>query len=162
MKNQRENASSIKLIKELWDYLIFAYDIKTLSGRFGNFVFYSFEKTRKTYLRTYRYPNLTTQNHLNGRKIQFASLLWKQVNNDFKADLNEYAKMFHRQYRQNKSLYITGYNIFSKCILKITHPVNTLEELQEIAGNTINQWILNAYLDKLDSEINFTTHLIKP
>lgn len=162
MKNQKNNSSSIQLTKEYWDYLIFIKNIKSLSGRFGNLIFYSYEKTNKIYFRTYRYPNLTKHNHLNGQKIQRASLLWKQVDNDFKNDLNEYAKLFHQQYRQDKSMHITGYNIFCKCILKITHKVSSLTDLREIAGNTINQWIQNSYLDKLNSEIDFMAYLIKP
>ncbi len=160
MKTQNIHNLVEQDVKEISDYLMSDENIKSVSGRFGNIVFYTYRKTKKVYIRTYRYPSLTKQNNYNGKKVQIASVLWKQINNTFKADLNDYAKIFYSEFRRNKSIHVTGYNIFCKCILKIEQNLNDLNELREIAGNTINQWIQNSYLDQISAKIEFTALLM--
>lgn len=66
-----------------------------ISGKVGEGVYMPTSKQGMSYLRTYIYPTLTENNHLQGGSIANLASLWKLQNDKVKANFSAYAQEYH-------------------------------------------------------------------
>lgn len=134
-------------------------NVKSASGRFGDYVYYTYKKTQQIYSRVYCYPKLTDRHAENGQKVKVAAILWKELNSNFKNDLQKYAEIYMKQQINENKIHLTAYNVFCKCVLKIPFVICNLRELREVAGENISVWMEKGYLVMLNSCYSFKAEI---
>jgi hypothetical protein len=129
----------------------FKENIATRSGKskFGNTVFVTVKGSDVGYERKYVYPTLTAQNKLSGLKLKASGRLWHLLPEGFKSDCQRYAVKYNKQHLEDDKLPIKAINVFTKAVCKHNAPIESLEELAEILGNSIREWIERGYLRKV-------------
>jgi len=136
----------------------FYKNIKTLSGKDkpGNMVFQSAKNHSVCIVRNYIKPRLTENNHYMGIKMTAAASLWKSVSLRFISDLKVYANAYNNQHLAERNLPLYAYNIFIMGIMKNHSPITSIPSLITDLGETLQEWIDNGFLKKVNTSHTFT------
>ena len=142
--------------------ITFNKNIKTMSGKCndGQMVFQSKKNDTVCIGRNYVYPLLTNQNTLSGNKLKAAAILWRNVTNSFKYDLQRYANAYNSQYHPRKKLRIGAYNVFIMAVCGLQNPIFDINVLSDMLGNTVANWISGGHLKNVKITVPFTATLI--
>jgi len=103
----------------------------------------------------YTCPRITEHNHRQGTKLTRANVLYKAINTAFREDLQIYADAYNKKHSKKKRLPPNFYNIFIKALcngaIKIDY-LDSLEKFVGLYGNTIEAWIANGLLPKVNAK----------
>ncbi|MCL2064376.1 MAG: hypothetical protein FWG98_08395 [Candidatus Cloacimonetes bacterium] len=140
----------------------FSRNIRTMSGKCNNgeMVFQSKKNNTVCIARNYVYPHLNANHTLSGNKMKAAASLWSEVPNGFKEDLKRYANAYNSQLLPRKKLRISAYNVFIMAIGWHNAPINTLDSVKTLLGNTVSEWISIGALKKVTVTVPFTAILV--
>jgi hypothetical protein len=141
----------------------FRLGVRSYSGsrREEDLTFMSFRNGDVPIVRRWVYPRITENNQLQGEKMRAAARLWRLVNLDFVKALRDYADSYNMERRPTDRLLIHGYNIFTRGVLKANLPIVSIQDLVDILGMTINEWIQQRYLDPVQRRLpSFDTPII--
>jgi len=138
--------------------ITFAKNIKTMSGKCknGNMVFMSMKNDTICIGRNFTYPLITQHHKSTGSKLKAAASLWKLLPNPFKEDLEKYAKAFNLIHLHEKKLKVSPFNVFIMGVCKADRPLESISEITDELGSTLNNWIQNKYLKNVSTETPFT------
>ena len=142
--------------------IVFNNDIKTKSGKCfltGDTVFKSRENDTICIQRKFTYPRITEINKTKGKVFKAAVKIWKDVSNEFKEDLNEYARLYNLQHKNKNKISLSGYNIYLKVLCQIDDPMDSIDSVVACFGNTINLWIFRNYLQPVKTNHSFKAKL---
>jgi len=147
----------------------FEWPIKTLSGKSpdGTVVFQSYNNDNVCIMRKYVRPRITDHNREYGTKFKKIALLYRTMPEDFKDSLRVYAQAYNRQLLPEKKLPLNFYNILIKALCKKAVSLSDLDSMENIVekfGGTIEEWIENGLLDKVKGksfEISFRVPVVQ-
>ena len=106
--------------------------------------------------RKYVRPMMTTNNSLTGAKLRAAAKNWLSVNPEFAEEMNRYARAYNQQILPIDKRNVSGYNLFVSAVCKHAEPLDTLTELTDVLGNTINAFVSRKFLKKVSVNKPFT------
>ena len=136
----------------------FYKNIKTMSGRCkqGSMVFISAKNHSVCLARNYVKPRYTENNELTGLKMKAAAFLWKSVSIGFIQDLKTYAAAYNHQHLDERTLYISAYNVFIMAVMKCSTPFASIAALVTAYGSTLEDWMVGGFLKRVNTTATFT------
>ena len=139
----------------------FYKNIKTMSGRCtqGNMVFMSAKNHSVCVARNYVKPRLTENNELMGLKMKAAANIWKSISVGFINDLKTYANAYNHQHLDERTLYISAYNVYIMAVMKYSIPIPSISALVTAFGATLEDWIGNGYLKRVNTTATFSANV---
>ena len=87
--------------------------------------------------------------------MKASSALWKQVNQEFRDDLDIYTIAYNRQIQPIDKKDLNKSSIFTKAVLKHKEIIPTISELANILGNNLEEWIERGFLPKVNVKKRF-------
>jgi hypothetical protein len=146
--------------------ITFKHGEKSRSGRFksSDIVYHTYKAGKGNLLcigKRYTYPTLKEHHHHAGAKAKAIAKIWKTLSPHFKQDCNIYAKHYFKEHCDQKIHPLTGYNIFFKGVFQLENPVKDINEIRNILGKTLEDWISNNYLSPLSTVTYFKASLKK-
>ena len=94
-----------------------------------------------------------------GRNSSAINNLWMSMPKDFKDDCRRYAQMAFKKNVNNKA-FLSSINIFYRALSKHKPQIQNKQELKEIYGNTLDEWIKKGYLDAVKTKEPFSAQII--
>ena len=142
---------------------VFDNDVRAKSGRYKNStVVYMFGRDRNFGLSRSHNPNPFISEHQRhkGSKMKAVSALWKLIPDTFKADLRTYARAFNMEHQCSGKNGINAYAVFIMATLKLSDPIDALDTLVTLLGNTLQTWITRGFLRNVNVSQPFTAEIM--
>ena len=94
-----------------------------------------------------------------GERHKSITNLWNRLSVNFVSDLKRYAHAFNLRYRRDDHP-MSAFNIFVKVLSRQTNSIPTLLTLSQSLGNTIDEWMVNGFLPRVNVSQPFDATII--